>query len=131
MTIFTFTLLSPCKWTKLGQSLGKSKICPAFVHEPFSIQSVSVSQDSITSWDKFWTNVRHMSNLYPSLANPKMGLEHMVFIGSVKCVAQTLGNEYFMLLLTACSNPLPVSFSQCSHNSSCNRAQKACSSCAK
>ena len=39
MTIYAFTIWLPCKWTKLGQSLdsGKSKVCPSFVHELFSI----------------------------------------------------------------------------------------------
>ena len=59
--IYTFTIWSPCRWTKLGPSLDlvKSKVCPPFVHKPFSIQNTCVWQYSLLGQmlDKYWTHV--------------------------------------------------------------------------
>ena len=73
MTNYAFATWSPCEWTKLGQSLdfGKSEVCPLFVHSHFTLKMYVYH--SIPGWDKFWTNIRHMSNLCPAFGNPRNG----------------------------------------------------------
>ena len=72
MTNYAFATWPPCKWTKLGQSLdfGNSKVCPLFVHSHFTLKI------SIPGWDKFWTNIRHMSHFCPALAIPHRPIAH-------------------------------------------------------
>ena len=74
MTNHAFTTWSPCKRTKLGQSLdsGKSEVCPPFVHESFSVQNVSVWQYSLLGQilDKYQTHVQLMSSLCQPLPSP-------------------------------------------------------------
>ena len=84
IAIFTFTLWSPCYWTKLGQSLDleKSKVCPSFFHEQFSIHNICISQYSLLGQilDKYRTHVQLMSTSWqpkkralgpPPTANPQ------------------------------------------------------------
>ena len=66
MTICIFAIWSPCMWTKLGQTLDsrKSKVCPPFVHEPFSIKNYGMSQYSLLGQilDKYQTHVQLMAS---------------------------------------------------------------------
>ena len=97
MTIYSFTIWSPCKWTKHGQSLdsGKSIVCPSFVPEPFSFQNVSVSQFSLLGHilEKYQTHNQLMSSFWPLSLAARLQPRHGPFQAHLDKLSDNGGAE--------------------------------------